>query len=123
MPSTSSRLLSWTPGCLVNKLKDQNKVSIEFCNHDHDVDVGENIGALDDLNEIPSPYLNGMLDEFFDDRWMPVLETNRSCPYRCTFCAWGIGTQKLMKFDEQIRFKKDLGYSSIKDGKIKKSGY
>ena len=54
---------------------------------------------INDLNEIPSPYLNGMLDEFFEDRWMPVLETNRSCPYRCTFCAWGIGTQKLKKFE------------------------
>ena len=32
---------------------------------------------------------------------MPVIETNRSCPYRCTFCAWGIGTQKLLKFDEE----------------------
>tara|TARA_B100000795_G_scaffold259241_1_gene234052 strand:+ start:2162 stop:4234 length:2073 start_codon:yes stop_codon:yes gene_type:complete len=106
------------PGCLVNKLKDQNKVSIEFCNHDHDVDVGENIGALDDLNEIPSPYLNGMLDEFFDDRWMPVLETNRSCPYRCTFCAWGIGTQKLMKFDEQ-RVLDEIEYISKKCKKSK----
>tara|TARA_B100001540_G_scaffold284486_1_gene276827 strand:+ start:4003 stop:6072 length:2070 start_codon:yes stop_codon:yes gene_type:complete len=95
------------PGCLVNKLKTENKIDLNLC--DHHVHVGENIGTLDDLNEIPSPYLNGMLDEFFEDRWMPVLETNRSCPYRCTFCAWGIGTQKLMKFDEQ-RVLKEIEY-------------
>ena len=87
------------PGCLVNNVENNKGIILNKCkNHIH---VGENIGTLDDLNEIPSPYLNGMLDEFFEDRWMPVLETNRSCPYRCTFCAWGIGTQKLMKFSEE----------------------
>ena len=40
------------------------------------------------------------MDEFFDGPFIPILETNRSCPYRCTFCAWGIGTQKLMRFDD-----------------------
>ncbi len=86
------------PGSLVNNL-DENKININNCS-DH-LHIGENIGALDDLNDIPSPYLTGMLDEFFEDRWIPILETNRSCPYRCTFCAWGIGTQKLQKFDEK----------------------
>ena len=40
---------------------------------------------------------------------MPLLETNRSCPYRCTFCAWGIGTQKLLRFDEE-RVLKEIEY-------------
>jgi radical SAM superfamily enzyme YgiQ (UPF0313 family) len=38
-----------------------------------------------------SPYLNGMLDEFItDDSLVPVFETNRGCPYKCTFCSWGV---------------------------------
>ena len=77
------------PGSLVNDLEKSNKVH-----------VGKDIGPLYDLNEIPSPYLSGLLDPFFDEAYIPVLETNRSCPYRCTFCAWGIGTEKLAKFDE-----------------------
>mgnify|MGYP003308964663 CR=1 FL=1 len=56
---------------------------------------------MDDLNDIPSPYLSGLLDPFFDETYIPVLETNRSCPYRCTFCAWGIGTAKLRQFEEE----------------------
>ena len=78
------------PGSLINNLRENNKVYI-----------GKNIGTLEDLNEIPSPYLNGLLDSFLDQPYIPLLETNRSCPYRCTFCAWGLGTQKLMKFDEE----------------------
>ena len=85
------------PGSLIYNSK-INEIKIKNCNPDFH--IGENIGPLDDLNEIPSPYLSGLLDEFFDGPFIPILETNRSCPYRCTFCAWGIGTQKLMRFDD-----------------------
>ena len=53
------------------------------------------------INQFSSPYLNGMLDEFLDDPQLsPLLESNRGCPYSCTFCAWGIGSgNKLIKKD------------------------
>ena len=89
-------------GSLINDLKKNDKVHI-----------GKNIGALSDLNDIPSPYLNGLLDTFFEGPYMPLLETNRSCPYRCTFCAWGIGTEKLARFDEN-RILKEIEYISEK---------
>lgn len=43
------------------------------------------------ITDIPSPYLSGILDDFLDsNQWVPILETNRGCPYSCTFCVWGI---------------------------------
>lgn len=37
-----------------------------------------------------SPYLKGLLDEFIrDPNLVPLFETNRGCPYPCTFCVWG----------------------------------
>lgn len=86
------------PGAIVNNAY-ENKIIINNC--DENLHLGEKISVINDLNTIPSPYLTGLLDEFFEDRYAPVIETNRSCPYRCTFCAWGIGTQKLQKFSEQ----------------------
>ena len=44
-------------------------------------------GALADL---PSPYLSGFMDEFFDGRLIPILQTNRGCPFSCTFCVEGM---------------------------------
>ena len=44
---------------------------------------------LKELDSIPSPYLNGMLDHFFDGVLTPFLETNRGCPFKCTFCHTG----------------------------------
>jgi len=41
------------------------------------------------LDEIPSPYTTGILDKFFDGKLTPMMQTNRGCPFHCTFCADG----------------------------------
>jgi radical SAM superfamily enzyme YgiQ (UPF0313 family) len=42
-----------------------------------------------EIDEIPSPWLSGIQDEFFDGRLAPLMETNRGCPFTCTFCVQG----------------------------------
>lgn len=43
-----------------------------------------------DLTKIPSPYLSGFFDPLFENpeehNFNMVLETNRGCPYSCSFC-------------------------------------
>lgn len=46
---------------------------------------------------IQSPYLGGFLDEFLAAGMVPMLETNRGCPFRCTFCAWGMASKDLVR--------------------------
>ena len=41
------------------------------------------------VEEIPSPWLTGIQDEFFDGKLAPMIETNRGCPFTCTFCVQG----------------------------------
>ena len=53
-----------------------------------------------DLNTIPSPYLMGLFDEFGSVRAGAIIESNRGCPYGCTFCDWGSATlSKVRRFD------------------------
>lgn len=43
-----------------------------------------------DCAGLPSPYLTGLLDPFLaDPHLVPIIETNRGCPYSCAFCCWG----------------------------------
>ena len=62
---------------------------------------------VSDLTNVPSPYLTGLFDDIVarygnrDDITLNgVIETNRGCPFMCTFCDWG-GTifSKVKKFD------------------------
>jgi 2-(S-pantetheinyl)-carbapenam-3-carboxylate methyltransferase len=57
--------------------------------------------------DFPSPYLAGYFDgavaDIADRGFRPVafLETNRGCPYSCSFCDWGMATMsKIRQFPE-----------------------
>ena len=56
-------------------------------------EVGEYVEGPDerltDLMTVPSPYVMGLLDRFFETSLMPLVETTRGCPYGCTFCNDG----------------------------------
>jgi len=56
---------------------------------------------LGDINDIPSPFLNGMMDRFLSDaNYLPIIQTARGCPYRCTFCVSGKESwNKIRQFD------------------------
>jgi radical SAM superfamily enzyme YgiQ (UPF0313 family) len=51
--------------------------------------IGETLPRIRDLTEIPSPYLEGLMDKFFDSVLIPAVHTTRGCPFTCTFCTEG----------------------------------
>ena len=71
---------------------------------------GDKPDRIRELDEIPSPYLNGFLDHFFDGRLTPFIETNRGCPFKCSFCHTGndyfqkTNTFSIERVQEEISF-------------------
>lgn len=57
------------------------------------------------LDDLPSPYLNGHFDQMLYST--AIIETNRGCPYQCTFCTWGGDTMRVTKFEIE-RVKQEL---------------
>ena len=90
------------------------------------IDTGDS-GRIDNLDQIPSPYLSGVFDKLMAEtsgvEWNATLETNRGCPYSCTFCDWGSLTyNKVKRFNLERVFaelewigKNKCGFVSITD--------
>ena len=71
---------------------------------------GKYLERINDLDEIPSPYLNGMLDKFFDGKLTPFIETNRGCPFTCSFCHTGNDYFHKIKNFSPERVKEEIEY-------------
>jgi len=69
-----------------------------------------------DLAQIPSPYLEGIFDQFFVHyphyNFMPVWETHRGCPYHCTFCDLGADYYNKVYIFETERLLKEIDWFS-----------
>jgi radical SAM superfamily enzyme YgiQ (UPF0313 family) len=63
-----------------------------------------NLPKMREISHLPSPYLTGIFDKLIkenpDEHWLASWETNRGCPFSCTFCDWGSATtSKISRMD------------------------
>ncbi|MCK5342501.1 MAG: radical SAM protein, partial [Candidatus Heimdallarchaeota archaeon] len=72
---------------------------------------------LEDLETIPSPYLEGVLDKFIVNdiggvALYPLFESTRGCPHSCTFCRNGGDHRSRVRFFSEDRFMAEISYVS-----------
>lgn len=72
--------------------------------------VSGTMQRIADVNIIPSPYLSGILDEFFNWPLVPMIESARGCPFSCAFCADGLVIKSKVKRFESGRTRDELQY-------------
>lgn len=62
--------------------------------------------ALIGMPERVSPYLGGWFDGLLEDEkemvFSAILETNRGCPNRCSFCDWGNIKSRVRQYDREL---------------------
>ncbi|MEO5358602.1 MAG: radical SAM protein [Nitrospirae bacterium YQR-1] len=71
-----------------------------------------------DINTIPSPYLSGVFDPLMaanpDETWLALWETNRGCPFSCSYCQWGYNTNKKVYSFDTERLHREIDWFSSK---------
>jgi putative methyltransferase len=68
-----------------------------------------------DMDNMPSPYVGGLFDKIITENtqfsFQAILETNRGCPFKCTFCYWGKGDiGRRFKFHGLERVKQEIDW-------------
>lgn len=65
-----------------------------------------------DLSTIPSPYLEGVFDTLVrstdEHQWLGLWETNRGCPFSCTYCDWGANRLSKLYTFEMKRLEREI---------------
>ncbi len=84
--------------------------SISYINNAGKLIQTPKIPRILDLARIPSPFLMGTFEPLMNsnsrEEWIVMWETNRGCPFSCTFCDWGSATaSKVYRFDMERLFK------------------
>ena len=99
-----------------------NLPSVHYISSDGNAHISSTVERIKDLTEIPSPYLEGKMDEFFDGKLQPVIQTTRGCPFGCTFCVEGMSYYSKIYRNKQDKIKQELHYMGSKMQDIKNKG-
>lgn len=103
----------------VKKLKKNSVFSISSTNQ---LNVSKTEERITDLDLIPSPYSSGLLDEFFDGKLTPIIQTNRGCPFSCTFCVEGLNYYNKIRNNSLQKLGPEVEYIGKKMAELSKAG-
>lgn len=82
--------------------------------YNNDIITSDFLLRIVNLDEIPSPYLSGILDKFFDGILVPNIQTKRGCPFCCAYCQEGQNYFNLVSRFSFERIKNELEYIAKK---------
>ncbi|MCC7011842.1 MAG: radical SAM protein [Planctomycetes bacterium] len=71
---------------------------------------GGEVERIKDLDEIPSPYLAGLMDPYIATGYFPMMQISRGCPFTCAFCNSGVRSNSRVFAHSFDNVKADLAY-------------
>lgn len=71
---------------------------------------GGDVPRIHDLDEIPSPYLSGLMDPYFATGYFPMMQIARGCPFTCAFCNSSVRSNSKIYSHSLAAVKADLLY-------------
>ncbi len=95
---------------------------VDYLDKDNHPIFGPEQDKIKDLSILKSPYLDGRLDKFFDGKLLPIIQTNRGCPFTCSFCAEGTKFYSRVGFYPIERINDEVMYIGSLMEKIRSKG-
>lgn len=93
---------------LLQMISDKNYSSIPNLSYRDPENVTiKNVETFSNCTDYPSPYLEGLFDSLIENKnveFYAIIETNRGCPFSCTYCDWGITKTSIKAFPEERIF-------------------
>jgi radical SAM superfamily enzyme YgiQ (UPF0313 family) len=74
--------------------------------------AGGPVDRIIDLDEIPSPYLAGLLDPYWSTGYFPLMQIARGCPFTCQFCNSSVKSNSKVFAHSLENLKADLLYAA-----------
>jgi radical SAM superfamily enzyme YgiQ (UPF0313 family) len=105
------------PELLYGKLPSIHSIAPDGTAHLTDI-----VERIRDLSEIPSPYCSGRMDEFFDGKLLPIVQTNRGCPFGCTFCIEGVPYYNKVYKSSEEKVAAEIDYIGRKMREVRRLG-
>ena len=100
------------------KLSGVQGITYRHPNQDGEYIKTANRERMAEPDQIPSPYIEGTFDGYDGRVDAAIVESNRGCPFGCTFCDWGSAiSQKVRKYDLE-RVKNEIRWIAEKSTKI-----
>jgi len=85
---------------------------ISFQDESGEVVTTKDRPRIENLDEIPSPFLTGAIPLADKEGRFPydvaLLETNRGCPYKCSFCYWGGYVGQQVRAFSRARLRREI---------------
>lgn len=99
--------------------RDWNELTgVSFIDSDGTFRASSPTSRMRNLSDLPSPFLNTIFDDLIaahpKEKWIGLWETNRGCPFQCTFCDWGSATAAQVTRFEDERLEKELDWMAKK---------
>ena len=92
----------------------ESLAGVHYVRPDGSVHIPEPAPRLSNLSDFPSPYVSGILDKFLDGRLMPLVSSNRGCPFTCSFCTEGRSYYNKVNKVTIARFEEEMTYLARK---------
>jgi radical SAM superfamily enzyme YgiQ (UPF0313 family) len=74
--------------------------------------IGAPVERIKDLDEIPSPYLAGLMDPFWKTGYFPLMQIARGCPFSCQFCNSAVQSYSKIHTHSLEYLKAELTYAA-----------